>query len=86
MAASLTERDKMLRGEPYDSCDPELLAARFEVPFFCDYGAQISIGAGSVVTRPVPVGTVAAGNPCHAIARPQGLRVVSRPTSGAGPS
>jgi maltose O-acetyltransferase len=82
MDASLTERDKMLRGEPYDSYDPELLAARFaarrltrrlsgldpedaagrdevlrallggigpgswvEAPFFCDYGAQISIGA-----------------------------------------
>jgi maltose O-acetyltransferase len=78
----MTERDKMLRGEPYDSYDPELLAARFEArrltrklsdldpadlagrdevlrallggigpgswveaPFFCDYGAQISLGA-----------------------------------------
>ena len=185
----MTERDKMLRGEPYDSYDRELLAARFEArrltrklsdldpadlagrdevlrallvgigpgswveaPFFCDYGAQISlgarvfvnmacvfldaapitlgddvqlgpavqlltsdhprdaaerasgvepsrkgrcgvapqlgawlgggvivlpgvtvgedavIGAGSVVTRPVPAGTVAAGNPCRPIA------------------
>ena len=83
MDPSPTERDKMLRGEPYDSYDPELLASRFEArrltrrlsdldpadaagrdevlrallggigpgswveaPFFCDYGAQISIGAG----------------------------------------
>ena len=82
MDAYLTERDKMLRGEPYDSYDPELLTARFaarrltrrlsgldpedaagrgevlhgllggigpgswvEAPFHCDYGAQISIGA-----------------------------------------
>ena len=29
MDAYLTERDKMLRGEPYDSYDPELLTARF---------------------------------------------------------
>ena len=86
MDPSLTERDKMLCGEPYDSFDPELLAARFEArrltrrlsdldpadaagreqvlrallggvgpgswveaPFFCDYGAQISIGAGVYV-------------------------------------
>jgi maltose O-acetyltransferase len=26
----MTEREKMLRGKPYDSYDPELLAARFE--------------------------------------------------------
>jgi len=187
MDPSVTERDKMLCGEPYDSFDPELLAARFEArrltrrlsdldpadaagreqvlrallggvgpgswveaPFFCDYGAQISIGAGvyvnmacvfldaapitlgddvqvgpgvqlltsdhprdagerasgaewaypiaigarawlgggvivlpgmtigedavigagSVITRPVPAGVVAAGNPCRAIDRP----------------
>jgi maltose O-acetyltransferase len=82
MQPSPTEREKMLRGEPYHSNDPELVAARFEArrlarrlsdldpadaagreevlrsllgaigqgswveaPFHCDYGAQISIGA-----------------------------------------
>ena len=76
------ERDKMLRGEPYDASDPALLAARFEArrltrrladldpadsdgrtallrsllgavgegswvetPFHCDYGAQIRLGS-----------------------------------------
>jgi maltose O-acetyltransferase len=79
---SVTERDKMLRGERYDSRDPELVDARFEArrlvrrlndldpvdgaardellrallgdigpgscveaPFFCDYGAQIRLGS-----------------------------------------
>lgn len=86
MATPPTERDKMLRGEPYDAGDPELLAARFEArrltrklsdidpadvagrdavlrallgglglgswveaPFFCDYGAQIQLGARAFV-------------------------------------
>ncbi|HEX6090147.1 MAG TPA: sugar O-acetyltransferase [Gemmatimonadales bacterium] len=81
-----TERERMLRGEFYDSRDPELLAlahrARallgrynrsdstdaigrravleellafvgdgvwIEPPFFCDYGANISVGAGTFV-------------------------------------
>ena len=78
----MTEREKMLRGEPYDGSDPALVDARFaarrltrqlagtdpadaearkavlqellgsigpgswiEAPFFCDYGAQITLGA-----------------------------------------
>jgi maltose O-acetyltransferase len=81
-----TERERMVRGEDYDSRDPELLAmahrargllssfaavasedgaARrailvqllaavgdgvwIEPPFFCDYGAQISLGADTFV-------------------------------------
>ena len=77
-----TEREKMLRGEPYLASDPELVAARdrarrlwrsynaldpadgatrravleqllgvagngvvIEPPFFCDYGSQITLGA-----------------------------------------
>jgi maltose O-acetyltransferase len=77
-----TEREKMLRGDPYLSSDPELVAARvharrlwlrynaldpeaaaerrdtleqlvgaagpnvdIQAPFYCDYGAQIFIGA-----------------------------------------
>lgn len=78
----MTEREKMLTGEPYDPADPELRAlraaasawmARFNAagarpaaerlallrevmeagdgaavrpPFFCDYGAHVSLGAG----------------------------------------
>lgn len=64
-----------------------------EPPFFCDYGANISlgskvffnfncvvldvtlvtigdrsvIGAGSVVTRPIPQDVFAAGNPCRVV-------------------
>lgn len=82
----MTEKEKMLRGEPYDSRDPELIAlyhrARkllkafnaldsdemaerdrlltellagkgqgvwIEAPFFCDYGAHISIGRNTFV-------------------------------------
>jgi len=78
----VSEREKMLRGEDYDSRDTELVAARYEArrlsarlsaldpadtegrksllgallgsigldswieaPFFCDYGAQIHLGA-----------------------------------------
>jgi maltose O-acetyltransferase len=81
-----TEREKMLRGEPYLASDPELVAARIrarrlcqrlaaldpearderqallasllgavgagveiEAPFFCDYGTQIALGAGVFV-------------------------------------
>ena len=81
-----TERERMLRGDPYNSRDPELLAAAhraralvaafaaipstdqagrrqllvdlfahvgdgvwIEAPFFCDYGAQISIGAETFI-------------------------------------
>lgn len=42
-------------------------------PFLCDYGYNVSlgtgafVGAGSVVTRAVPAGVVAAGNPCRVI-------------------
>lgn len=82
----MNEREKMLRGEQYDSRDPGLVAARFEArrlcarlsaldpadadgrdavlgallgavgpgswvesPFFCDYGAQIRLGARGFV-------------------------------------
>ncbi len=82
----MTEKEKMLNGESYDSRDPELLAmyhrARtllkvyndldsdqtgerdrilselfahkgdgvwIEAPFFCDYGENISIGAGTFI-------------------------------------
>ena len=36
-------------------------------PFRCDYGKQISIGAGSVVVGDIPSNTVAVGNPCKVI-------------------
>lgn len=42
-------------------------------PFYCDYGANISIGdncvigAGSVVNKDIPSGVVAAGNPCKVL-------------------
>ena len=38
--------------------------------FFDACGEDAVIGAGSVVTRPVPAGTIAAGNPCRALATP----------------
>ena len=42
-------------------------------PFHCDFGESISIGdgtvigAGSVVTRDIPAGVVAVGNPCRVV-------------------
>jgi len=51
-----TERQKMLAGELYD---PILPGVRI--------GARAVIGAGSVVTRDVPDGVFAAGNPCRVI-------------------
>ena len=38
-----------------------------DTPFHCDYGKNSVIGAGSVVTRPVPPNCVAVGNPCRVI-------------------
>jgi maltose O-acetyltransferase len=36
-------------------------------PFRCDYGWNVFIGAGSVVTRDIPPDCVAAGNPCRVL-------------------
>ncbi len=60
-----TERQKMLAGEMYDPFDPELVAARAGPGPVPKNGAVI--GAGSVVTRDVPDGVFAAGNPCRVI-------------------
>lgn len=38
-------------------------------PFWCDFGYNAVIGAGSVVNRDIPAGVVAAGNPCRVIRR-----------------
>lgn len=44
-----------------------------ELPFHVDYGFNVTIGddtvigAGSVVTKDVPAGVLAAGNPCRVI-------------------
>ena len=52
-----TERDKMLAGQLYDSLDPELVRAR-------DLCQDLN---ASVVTRDIPAGVFAAGNPCRVI-------------------
>lgn len=36
-------------------------------PFYCDYGSNTIIGAGSVVNKNIPAGVVAAGVPCKVI-------------------
>ena len=54
--------------------------AVIEPPFHCDYGSNISIGdravigAGSVVTKDVAAGVVAAGNPCRPIRELEAVR------------
>lgn len=37
---------------------------RVNQPIWVDYGCNISLGAGSVVTEPIPANAVACGNPC----------------------
>ena len=36
-------------------------------PFFSDVGDNTIIGAGSVVTKPIPANCVAAGNPARVL-------------------
>ncbi len=50
-----SEKEKMLSGELYFIC-PEVRI-----------GAGAVIGAGSVVTRDIPGGAVAVGNPCRVV-------------------
>ena len=68
---SETQRMKeILKGLLGHTADDDFLINQ---PFRCDYGKQISIGdnvtigAGSVVTRDIPSNTVAVGNPCKVI-------------------
>jgi acetyltransferase-like isoleucine patch superfamily enzyme len=37
-----------------------------------DLGERVTVGAGSVVTKPVPAGSVVVGNPARPIQRPSG--------------
>jgi hypothetical protein len=55
----MTEREKMLAGQLYDPLDAELVEARTR--------ARDLFGVGSVVTRDIPLGVFAAGNPCRVI-------------------
>nr|WP_298642092.1 maltose acetyltransferase domain-containing protein [uncultured Cardiobacterium sp.] len=57
----------------------ELLGAlpegiHISAPFYCDYGRHIhagkrfyTIGAGSVVSKDIPAGVIAVGNPCRVL-------------------
>jgi hypothetical protein len=64
----LTERDKMLAGQLYDSLDAALVRARERARDLCQtLNATAVIGAGSVVTRDIPAGVFAGGNPCRVI-------------------
>jgi|GEM_PF-3483823 len=68
-----SERRKMLAGGLYDPVDPELVAGlrrRQEFGRPVEIGSRAVIGAGSVVTRDVPEGVLAAENPCHVITEP----------------
>ena len=47
----MTEQEKMLAGKIYDPSD----------------GGAAGLGAGSVVTRDIPAGSLAAGVPCRVI-------------------
>jgi len=63
----------MLRGARYRPDDPDLVAGRRDcqrlVAAFNATGPVV--GAGSVVTRDLPAGVLAAGNPCRVL-RPIG--------------
>ena len=62
-----SEQDKMLAGELYDPLDPYLVQRRAIILPGVSIGAHAVIGAGSVVTRDVPAGVIAAGNPCRVV-------------------
>lgn len=48
---------------------PEMLAAKGPIQYFRrrSIGARSVIGAGSVVTKDIPEGVLAVGNPCRVI-------------------
>lgn len=63
-----TEREKMLAGELYDPSDPELVRGRVRARELCQaLSARAVINAGSVVTRDIPEGVLAVGNPCRVV-------------------
>jgi hypothetical protein len=77
----MTERDKMLAGELYNPLDPDLVAARVRARDLCQSLNQTResdqelrrgllsdlFGAASIVTRDIPAGVFAPGNPCRII-------------------
>ena len=76
-----SERDKMLAGEPYDAGRRRTPEYGQPVTIGSDVwigggaiilpgvsiGDRSVVGAGSVVTRSIPAGVLAAGNPCRVI-------------------
>ena len=76
-----TEREKMLAGSLYDPLEPDLVAGHQRARDLCaalnatrerDQPERRRIltalfGAGGVVTRDVPEGVLAAGNPCRVV-------------------
>lgn len=68
------QKERMLRGEVYISYDTELRADAIlgggviKLPGVT-IGSDTVIGAGAVVTKDVPAGIVAAGNPAEVIRR-----------------
>ncbi len=55
-----SERERMLAGALYDPQDPELVAARVRARDLCR-------AERSVVTKDLPEGMIAVGNPCRVV-------------------